>query len=95
MGFSMIGFVLFNLMTNIASIMFGEIKKICFSFRLKYYKWKLEKIKKRLKEKEEAAIKRKAEKQISPRLQYIMNLRRDGEIPFERLPNEDEAVPIL
>ena len=75
--------------------MCGEIKKSCISLRTKYWKWKLEKIKKRLKEKEEAALKRKAEAQISPRLQYIMNLRRNGEIPFERLPNEYEAVPIL
>ena len=53
------------------------------------------KIKKKLKEKEEATLRRKAEAQISPRLQYIMDLRRNGEIPFERLPNENESVPIL
>ena len=68
MGFSMIGFVCLNLLTNIGSIMSGEIKKSCISLRTKYWKWKLEKVKKRLKEKEEAAIKRKVERQISPRL---------------------------
>jgi hypothetical protein len=39
------------LFTNIGSIMLGEIKKSYAKFRLKYYKWKLEKIKKRLNEK--------------------------------------------
>ena len=50
-GFSMITFLCFNLFTNIGSIMLGEIKKGYAKFRLKYYKWKLEKIKKRLNEK--------------------------------------------
>ena len=95
MGFSMIGFVCLNLLTNIGSIMFGEIKNSFIRLRTKYWKCKLEKIKKKLKEKEEATLRRKAEAQISPRLQYIMDLRRNGEIPFERLPNENESVPIL
>ena len=68
MGFSMIGFVCFNLLTNIGSIMFGEIKKVCISFRLKYYRWKLKKIKKRIREKQEAALLRKNKERISPRL---------------------------
>jgi hypothetical protein len=72
-GFSMIVFLCFNLLTNIGSIMIGEIKKTCFSFRLKYYKWKLNKIKKFLIQKQEAARKRKLKKQISPRLQYILD----------------------
>jgi hypothetical protein len=38
MGFSMIVFLCLNLLTNIGSIMFGEIKKIYFKLRLKYYK---------------------------------------------------------
>ncbi len=59
MGFSMITFLCFNLVTNIGSIMFGEIKKTFFNFELKYYKWKLLKIKKRLKDKQEAALKLK------------------------------------
>jgi hypothetical protein len=59
MGFSMITFLCFNLVTNIGSIMFGEIKKTFFNFRLKYYKWKLLKIKKSLKDKQEAALKLK------------------------------------
>ena len=46
--------------------MFGEIKKIYFKLRFKYYKWKLQKIKKRQKEKQEAALKQKQERQISP-----------------------------
>jgi hypothetical protein len=59
MGFSMIAFLCFNLLTNIGSIMLGEIKKIYFKLRLKYFLWKLKKIKKRLKEKQEAALKLK------------------------------------
>jgi hypothetical protein len=59
MGFSMIAFLCFNLLTNIGSIMFGEIKKIYFKLRLEYFKWKLKKIKKRLIEKQEAALKLK------------------------------------
>jgi hypothetical protein len=51
MGFSMIAFLCINLLTNIGFIMFGEIKKTYFSFRLKYYTWKLIKMKKFLKEK--------------------------------------------
>ena len=82
MGLSMISFLCFNLLTNIGFIMFGEIKKSFVSLRFKFYEWKLEKIKKRLKAKQEAALKRKAEKQISPRLQYILNLRLNGELRF-------------
>jgi hypothetical protein len=41
MGFSMISFVCFNLLTNIGSIMFGEIRKNFYIFRRKYYKLKL------------------------------------------------------
>lgn len=77
MGFSMIAFLCFNLLSNIGSIIFGEMKKICASLRLKYCKYKLEKVKKNLKEKQEAALKRKQEGIISPRLQYILNLRRE------------------
>ena len=66
MGFSMIAFLCFNLLTNIGSIMFGEIKKIYFKLRFNYYKRKLQKIKKRQKEKQEAALKQKQERQISP-----------------------------
>jgi hypothetical protein len=59
MGFSMITFICFNLGSNMGSIMFGEIKKIFLCLRLKYYKWKLLKIKLFLKEKHEAALKDK------------------------------------
>ena len=41
MGFSMIAFLCFNLITNIGSIILHEIKKSCARFRLKYYNWKL------------------------------------------------------
>jgi hypothetical protein len=36
MGFTMIIFLCFNLLTNLGSIMFGEINKIYYKSRLKY-----------------------------------------------------------
>jgi len=52
MGFSMIIVCSLNLFTNFSHIMFGEIKTIFKGMRLKYYKWKIEKLKKRIMEKE-------------------------------------------
>jgi hypothetical protein len=50
-GFSMIAFISFNLITNISNILFGLIRQIYFIYRLKFYKQKLEKLKKRIKKK--------------------------------------------
>ena len=95
MGFSMITFLCLNLLTNISCIMFGEIKRSYAILRLRYYKWKLVKLKERLKLKREAAMKRRIEGLISPRLQYIVNMRSNRELPLERIKILSEAVPTL
>ncbi len=73
MGFSMIAVYTFNLVTNISFIMYGEIRKLCIAMRGKYYKWRIEKLKKQIKENRKKARQIKEEKKISPRLQYILN----------------------
>jgi hypothetical protein len=95
MGFSMIFFLCLNLLANLGSIMFCDSKNIYFKLRLKYYKWKLQKIKKRVEEKREATLKREQEKQISPGIQNMLERRRNADLPFERVPDDNEAVPIL
>ena len=49
MGFSIIAVISFNLITNISHIVFGMISPLYLIYRLKYCKWKLEKLKKRIK----------------------------------------------
>ena len=61
MGISIISFCSFNLLANIGNIMFGELKKLSFKLRIKYFRWKLAKIKKIIKEKKEKADKLREE----------------------------------
>lgn len=58
-GLSMISLVSLNLIVNFGNIMFGELKKLYLNLRLKYYLWKLEKLKKKIKAKKEKADKLK------------------------------------
>lgn len=44
-GWSMIAFVTLNLLINIGYIMFGGIKKGCRTGMIKYYNWKIGKLK--------------------------------------------------
>jgi hypothetical protein len=44
-GWSMIAFVTLNLLVNIGYIMFGGIKKGCRAGMIKYYNWKIGKLK--------------------------------------------------
>ena len=70
-GFSMIAVSSFTLVSNRSHIMFGEMKKIYKVLRLKYFKWKLEKLKKRIKEKEEKAKAKKLEEEEKAKAKKI------------------------
>ena len=83
-GISMIAVCSFNLVSNLSHIMFGEIKKIYKVLRLKYFKWKLEKLKKRIKEKEEKEkVKKLEEEEIKKFLESFLH---KNELAFMKEP---------
>jgi len=83
MGWSLIAFVTLNLLINICYIMFGGIKKGCRSAKIKYYNWKISKLK--------TSIRAKHKQNLLDLLQAEAHEKEMGEFKhlFEASHNED------
>ena len=84
----MIFFVVFNLVSNLSFIVGGEIKKIFHKLRLKYFKWKFERLTK--------TIKKREEQKALTRQSIITDIEEQKQIDLEekKEPSEQESFPI-
>lgn len=55
-GWSMITCVSFNLLLNLSVIVFGAAKQVCRRLKIKYLKWKLEKLRERVEKKQKQRL---------------------------------------